>query len=392
MTKQIAKLLKATFQESSDLKQIAKELAGKGRGGDSMLVHITPKEAYMLKNAGGAGTINPDTGLLEFYDGGFKLSDYADFDAPNVSTGGYGSSRTASVPTPEISQIDSYAEARQPLSYEALQNKAAQQYSGGTSAQYPGIAYRPVEAGDVYEGSPFGTSVEFPYGMSSFPSLARARQEPPPLAAAPGDGFTPVVRSLDVPTPYGPGSPTEYGFEPMSLSERVKSTLTSPRVLENITMGGLAALPGIIASRNAAKQGQRARADMEKMATPYRQRSAELLAQAQSGELSVAEQQQLQAMQARIAQGAAGRGGPGAEQALNQLEVFRQQLLTDKYRLGLQVAGIADQIATGAIKAGLQADQYVSELTGNYFSNAMQMAMQGMTGNQPSMARRQLGA
>jgi hypothetical protein len=157
-------------------------------------------------------------------------------------------------------------------------------------------------------------------------------------------------------------------------------------------MGGLAALPGIIASRNAAKQGQRARADMEKMATPYRERSAELLAQAQSGELSVGEQQQLQAMQARLAQGAAGRGGPGAEQALNQLEVFRQQLLTDKYRLGLQVAGIADQIATGAIKAGLQADQYVSELTGNYFANAMQMAMQGMTGNQPSMARRQLGA
>jgi hypothetical protein len=131
---------------------------------------------------------------------------------------------------------------------------------------------------------------------------------------------------------------------------------------------------------------------MEKMATPYRERSSELLAQAQSGELSVAEQQQLQAMQARLAQGAASRGGPGAEQALNQLEVFRQQLLTDKYRLGLQVAGIADQIATGAIKAGLQADQYVSELTGNYFSNAMQMAMQGTTGNQPSMARRQLGA
>jgi hypothetical protein len=46
------------------------------------------------------------------------------------------------------------------------------------------------------------------------------------------------------------------------------------------------------------------------------------------------------------------------------------------------VAGIADQIATGAIRAGLEADQYVSELTGNYFANAMQMAMQGMGGRQ----------
>jgi len=364
MTKQIAKLLKATFQESSDLKQIAKELAGKGRGGDSMLVHITPKEAYMLKNAGGAGTINPDTGLLEFYDGGFKLSDYADFEAPNVSTGGYGSSRTASVATPEVGEFTPVS----PYSF---------------SSNTPQIDLTPPETAQYY-----GADVP---QQRLYPSV-NFTPRPAPIDVSTDTGFVPSTRTLDVQNPYGPGSPTEYGFEPVSLSERVKSTLTSPRVLENITMGGLAALPGIIASRNAAKQGQRAREDMEKMATPYRQRSSELLAQAQSGELSVAEQQQLQAMQARLAQGAAGRGGPGAEQALNQLEVFRQQLLTDKYRLGLQVAGIADQIATGAIKAGLQADQYVSELTGNYFSNAMQMAMQGMTGNQPSMARRQLGA
>lgn len=360
MTKQIAKLLKATFQESSDLKQIAKELAGKGRGGDSMLVHITPKEAYMLKNAGGAGTINPDTGLLEFYDGGYKLSDYADFDAPNVSTGGYATSGAASVPTPDYEPISPYSFSSNAPQVDLTPPETAQYYTQEVPQQtlYPTVNFTP---------------------------------RPAPIDISTDTGFIPSTRTLDVQSPYGPGSPTEYGFEPMSLSERVKSTLTSPRVLENITMGGLAALPGIIASRNAQVQGQRARADMEKMATPYRQRSAELLAQAQSGELSAGEQQQIQAMQARLAQGAAGRGGPGAEQALNQLEVFRQQLLTDKYRLGLQVAGIADQIATGAIKAGLQADQYVSELTGNYFANAMQMAMQGMTGNQPSMARSQLG-
>jgi hypothetical protein len=158
----------------------------------------------------------------------------------------------------------------------------------------------------------------------------------------------------------------------------LKSTLTSPRMIENLALGGLQALPGIIASRNAARQGQRAREEMQAMAEPYRQRGQELLAQAQSGALSPAEQQQLQAMQARIAQGVAGRGGVGAEQAQVQLEAFRQQILQNKYDLGLKVSGIADQIATGAIKAGLEADQYVSELTGNYFSNAMQMAMMNM--------------
>lgn len=37
-----------------------------GRGGDTILAHINPQEARMLKAAGGSGTINPATGLPEF--------------------------------------------------------------------------------------------------------------------------------------------------------------------------------------------------------------------------------------------------------------------------------------------------------------------------------------
>ncbi len=43
--------------------------AAAGRNGDTLLAHITPKEAAMLKRKGGAGTRNPRTGLLEFWDG-----------------------------------------------------------------------------------------------------------------------------------------------------------------------------------------------------------------------------------------------------------------------------------------------------------------------------------
>jgi hypothetical protein len=46
-----------------------KNLASKGRYGDTMLAHINPQEAGMLRAMGGAGTINPQTGLREFYDG-----------------------------------------------------------------------------------------------------------------------------------------------------------------------------------------------------------------------------------------------------------------------------------------------------------------------------------
>ena len=48
------------------LRQSAQKLQSAGRGGDSMLAHITPREAQMLKSIGGGGTINPKTGLLEF--------------------------------------------------------------------------------------------------------------------------------------------------------------------------------------------------------------------------------------------------------------------------------------------------------------------------------------
>jgi hypothetical protein len=44
----------------------ARRLQAAGRGGDDMLAHINHREAEMLKRMGGAGTINPTTGLHEY--------------------------------------------------------------------------------------------------------------------------------------------------------------------------------------------------------------------------------------------------------------------------------------------------------------------------------------
>jgi hypothetical protein len=49
------------------LADVAKHLASQGRYGDTMLAHITPEEARLLKSRGGSGTINPVTGLPEFF-------------------------------------------------------------------------------------------------------------------------------------------------------------------------------------------------------------------------------------------------------------------------------------------------------------------------------------
>ena len=54
---------------SGGLADVGQYLAAKGRGGDSILAHITPEEAEMLRSRGGSGTINPATGLPEFKGG-----------------------------------------------------------------------------------------------------------------------------------------------------------------------------------------------------------------------------------------------------------------------------------------------------------------------------------
>ncbi len=52
------------------LKVAGRQLEAAGRGGDSMLAHINPREAEMLRRMGGAGTVNPNTGLREYKSGG----------------------------------------------------------------------------------------------------------------------------------------------------------------------------------------------------------------------------------------------------------------------------------------------------------------------------------
>lgn len=80
-------------------KLIMDHAAGMGRNGDSKLVHINNAEEKLLKEAGGAGTTNPKTGLKEYYQpegGAGKAADTAggsrksgiDKDRPGKSTDG----------------------------------------------------------------------------------------------------------------------------------------------------------------------------------------------------------------------------------------------------------------------------------------------------------------
>jgi hypothetical protein len=60
-----------TLKEKIDLfKSLYKEISGKGIKGDSELAHINEFEARLLKMYGGAGTINEETGLRQYFGGG----------------------------------------------------------------------------------------------------------------------------------------------------------------------------------------------------------------------------------------------------------------------------------------------------------------------------------
>ena len=68
----------------------AANMAKMGRFGDTLLAHINPEEAKLLKRIGGRGTINPQTGALEFatredFDADFYLAQN-----PDVAMAGYG--------------------------------------------------------------------------------------------------------------------------------------------------------------------------------------------------------------------------------------------------------------------------------------------------------------
>ncbi len=60
------------------------KIAKAGRNGDTMLAHINPQEAALLKSLGGSGTINPHTGLNE-YGYGSAVQSFG-----NAVTGGVG--------------------------------------------------------------------------------------------------------------------------------------------------------------------------------------------------------------------------------------------------------------------------------------------------------------
>jgi len=348
--KKIAKLLKADFNESSDLASIAAMLAGKGRGNDTLLAHITPREAEILKAAGGSGTTNPDTGLLEFFEG--EGVDYT-----------YAPDQTAA----ETARLQNVEDRIQ-----------ATRYSPDTATQEdlsfgPGTTERVLT--DPSTGQAMPTRYD-PSGVSAptFFKESGVYQGVPQAVTTPS-GVPYVATSADRAALFGDAgygakaSPTELAANvPAPQEKSFFDKLTTEQMARLGLAGGLGVY-GATQAKRGAQQAAAAAAEQKAVGAPYQAKGKELIRAAETGELTPTSQQQLQALQARLAQGAESRGGVGAAQVAAQTEAYRQQLLAQQYNLGLQVSNIGDQIALGAIKTGLAADQALNQASTNFYTN-----------------------
>ena len=261
----------------ADLPALAELIRSQGRGKDTVLAHITPKEAALLKRRGGSGTINPDTGLPEFqedYAGDYGGGDYGGFDVP-----------------------DAGAEA-------ATMAQFPEYYPSGAA---PTTTFEPsyTSGYDIQSGAPLLAPYQAPqvggYDVGGADVAFRGGAVPEAL---------PGTERATLPGVTTPPQAEKAWYEKLGLSPKDLTRLGLGAALT----GGLSA-QNIARTRQAGQQAQAARGEMAAIGKPYQEAGAQLSGAAQRGELTPASQQALQAAQAQIAQGVATRGGVGATQA-----------------------------------------------------------------------------
>ena len=327
--------LKNMTRVGADVRQIARLLQAKAPE-NHMLAYITPEEAQLLRDRGGSGMPDPETGVPSFA----PVSEYRDtYDYENVTQ----------EPTQQLSSLPvASVEAQAPVQEDV--SVVPQDYFSMGQASYgmqPGVR-------------PFAQPYSEGQGLEGGPNLFYATPQLP--------------TTISVPQPEVPQAPKIP--EDIGLMERLsKVTGMKEETLARLGLGGIQAIIGARTSKKAAEQGQRGRQEMEALAAPYLQKGAELQRQAQAGELTPVARQQLQVAQAQAAQAASARGGVGAQQTAARIEALRSQLLQQQYDYGLKLSGIGDQISLGAIKTGLQADQVVNQMTNSYYNNIMRTLM-----------------
>lgn len=330
----------------TDLSRMAEEVRRAGRGKDTILAHITPREAALLKARGGSGELNPNTGLPEFqtddemYGFGYEGAPYTE----PYQTSSVQSSDITIDPNRTIDESGAFGGMTMPLSTQSTRG-----------FQMPG------QAPDISQFYDYGT-----------PQID--------LTRAGGIGAQ-GLSGLDIDQGFGARAPSQQIIEAAAapqentdlqgLLKRGGDFLKTP-----LGYGAIGAIPAILQSRRAAGQARGLQAELGKLGAEARTAGQQLVQQARAGQLPAAQQQALEAQRLAAMQNLQRRGVTDAtamQQVENQLQAQKAAFIDQTLNQGMKLINVADQYTAQAIRAGYQADAQAQQLLGNFFQNYMRV-------------------
>ena len=285
-------------------RELAEMIRRLGRGRDTILAHITPEEADLLRKLGGSGKTNPQTGLPEF-------QEEFDLDAGGDFTPDY---------TPDysgFSEFDFDAGGDYTPQFEAAIEPASQAQPLTDYSDLPQIS--PVDVLDRETGQ-------------------QLMREPGALE-----------RIEDV-------------------LGRAKKTADKYPTLTRLGVGGASALGQALMARRARGEAEGMAARERTAAAPFRAAAQEALARASAGGMTPQEQRAFEAAQARATQGLSQRnmaqGSAAAGILAGQKARATSQAVAKAMSEAMRYAGIADQYEGRALQLQLSSDKALSDILG----------------------------
>ena len=354
----LAKLL----QVEMGLPEMAERLAAAGRGKDSILAHINPREAKLLKAHGGSGKKNPRTGIVEF-------DDYNE--DPNASES---QARDNITSTPiESSPRPQGLDLTQPApNYRTI--GAAGQQGGGEVAPAPVPAeaapsYRTIGAAGQQGGAaPGQTDAEIAAAGERF-------KTPRELGFQPGGSAASTPASLVPGTQQQPGLAQQVTQGAKAIGDYAGGLSDALKPAVPFLKGGLGAFMGITGAQNqrqAQEQAARTEQELRGQAQQYRTQGQQLVQLGQEGKLTAPQQQFLETQRAVAAQRMASSGVTGGTaQAQIEADLSRQAATFAQQNIdqGNKLLQIADADVLKAIQTGYAQDQDAQKLANEMYRN-----------------------
>jgi hypothetical protein len=377
---------------------LAEMLRSKGRGKDTVLAHITPKEAALLKRRGGRGSINPDTGLPEFaggdgeisFDFGESGSSASEWNAPTeiepvtTQTGGWDMSQFAGKPAPTIDTSVTGEGAFAPGAQEPATTPRAD------PSTYYGTAAPDAGAGGGKK--PDQTWYEKLLTPENLAKLG-------------------ILGGLGA---YGAQKGTQASQQGQAAAQQISALAPQVTARSDVAQQQFRDI-----AKNITEQTKINADELSALGAPQRELGQQLMSQAMSGTLTPAGQRSLNALKAQARQNISKRGGVGAMQAgvaeseatANLLQQQLQQGM-GTYQQGAQYsasaigmqqaavqaantmqvaaintalsqAGISDQYTMAAINLGLASDKATAQSLQNFYTQLAQVGFGSTVGRTP---------